>query len=142
MAEPGKTVVVQLDKSRGSQFGMHVHAQHLTVCSIDAGGLAAAWNRQNPMWAISIGDRILSVNGVRSQEVILEQLASEMVPPGVLEAVFEFWEARGMPKLKIASKVLFKAETPQTLSPKRGIHALQSFHLLSMFLVDLLRKGI
>ena len=47
------------------------------VCSIDGNGLAAAWNRQHPMWAIGIGDRILAVNSIRSPEVMLEQLSSD-----------------------------------------------------------------
>ncbi|CAE7943226.1 unnamed protein product [Symbiodinium necroappetens] len=79
MSSTGKTVVVQLDRSGGSQFGMHVHGANLTVCSIDTGGVAAAWNQQNPLWAIGIGDRILAVNGVRSREVILEQLSTAQV---------------------------------------------------------------
>ena len=28
---------------------MHVHGANLTVCSIDTGGVAAAWNQQNPL---------------------------------------------------------------------------------------------
>lgn len=67
--KPGEEYTVTLEKKNGSSLGLDVDIMaEETALPIRAitGGLAEAWNELNPDAQIRIGDKIVEVNGERS----------------------------------------------------------------------------
>ena len=58
-------VYVHVDKTSGDPLGVEVRRQNCVVLGVAAGGLIDRWHRRNPSQSVSVGDRIINVNGVR-----------------------------------------------------------------------------
>jgi len=54
-------------------LGINLSSDTLTIDSINAGGLFKSWNIANPQNAVSVGDRILTVNGKDKIEPIIKE---------------------------------------------------------------------
>lgn len=82
--QKGDEFCVSLTKEVGDLLGMHL-LQSTSECSITLAhlgyGLVQKWNEAHPDQRVSVGDKIVSVNGVRgpSSAVVMDKLLSENV---------------------------------------------------------------
>jgi len=85
---------ITLDRTDGKRLGIDVEhdcGNQLFIEAIDAEGLVAAWNKNNPDRQVHLDDRIVEVNGVRGET---ELLLHECMRDNVLEIMLIRTEAR------------------------------------------------
>lgn len=78
---------ITVDRRAGQTLGIQWKEDHsgflaITECKQTTGGLVQRWNNENPMRAVKAGDRIVEVNGIRSDA---HQLDNEVNQQKILE---------------------------------------------------------